>query len=329
LVQDSQDSVPVTYTGTVIPAQRASISSKVMAQVDEVNFQAGSRVHQGELLIGLKANDLQAQAAQAEAQVSSARAGLNQARVAYQEARTDFDRYRSLYLSGAISQYDYQHARDKTAEEKAAVSQAEADLATDRADYAYADAMVGYTGIYAPFSGIIVKKEVNVGDMAVQGEELCVEESGPYRLEVPVPESYESRITAGSSVLVDIPAGDAQFSGVVTRVVPAVSPGSMTYQVKILLPDSLPVKSGMYGSATFTAGTARDIFIPDTAVIKWGDFDGVFVDDHGVATLNYVTMGQTVGDRVQVLSGLSANQKVVTDPYNLEDGEKIVGGIDQ
>jgi len=327
LVKENPYSLPVTYTGSVSPSQLAHLSAKVTAQVTEVNFQEGGMVQKGDLLIRLDASDLEAQASEADAEVSSAKAVLEQDEIAYQQAETDFARDQSLYADGAITQYDYQHAKDLVAQRNLAVSQARAELSSDEANAAYAKAMVGYTSIYAPFSGVITKKEVNVGDMATPGTELCVEESGPYRLDVPIPESYQEHIGIGSTATVDIPAIGAHFEGTVGELVPAVNPNSMTYMVKILLPGNVHVTSGMYGNATFTVGEAKDIFVPQSAVIRWGDFNGVMVDNNGVATLNYVTLGKTIGDKVQILSGISANEKIVVDPVNIDDGQKIEGEL--
>lgn len=327
-VHSGSRNVNVTYTGTVQPESKALIASKILAQVQSVNFTVGQTVNSGDLLVALDGKDLAAEASQAQAQVAAAQAQVSQAQVTENEDHADYDRDKVLYASGAITEYDYQHASDKVDLDAAALAAAQSQLASAQANLAYADTEEGYTDIYAPFTGVITEKDVNVGNMATAGQQLCVEEAGPYRLEVPLPETYNNVAPIGGHVAVTIPAISANVTGVVNEVVPTVSPTSMTYLVKISLPANLPVKSGMYGNADFSTGSTNDIFIPASAVVEWGDVKGVFVDANGQAEFTYVTTGNEVNGQEQILSGLSAGEQVVvSDVGSLQNGQRVEGTL--
>ena len=116
----------------------------------------------------------------------------------------------------------------------------------------------------------------------------------------------------------------------VDEIVPAIDSNSMTYLVKILLPASLNVKSGMYGDAAFALGINKETTIPSTAVVRWGDVTGVYVIRNNVAKLSFVTLGEEKGSKVQVLSGLNTGDVIVaSDTAHVQDGDRVKGGVKQ
>lgn len=355
-VQNQTGALHISATGTVRPLVSALIASKIMARVTAVNFHEGSQVAAGADLCLLDDRDLSAQTAQAAAGVQSAladeqaraqgikqaEAGLEKAQADFQLAETNFNRYKFLYAQGAASQADYDQAQNQYQQAKSALDDARATLDSavaqvkvagaqvvqSQANLQYAQAVNSYSRISAPFSGVIVKKMVDVGNMVTPGQPIAEEEQGPYRLEVPVPESYYHRIRKGDRVTVDIPALNRKVEATVDEIVPAVDAGSMTYLVKILLPADLNVKSGMYGNADFTLGSKQEVTIPSSAVVKWGDFTGVYVIRDGRARLTFVTLGEEHDNQVQVISGLNPGDVIVADGTDrVHDGDRVKGGL--
>ncbi|OAT79809.1 efflux RND transporter periplasmic adaptor subunit [Desulfotomaculum copahuensis] len=355
-VQNGSGTLHISATGTVRPMVRALIASKIMARVTSVNFHEGSQVTAGADLCLLDDRDLSAQTAQAAAGVQSAlageqaqaqgikqaEAGLEKARADYQLSETNFNRYKFLQSQGAVSQADFDRVQNQYQQAKSALDNARATLDSavaqvkvagaqvtqSQANLQYAQAVNSYSRISAPLNGIIVKKMVDVGSMVTPGQPVAEEEQGPYRLEVPVPESYYHQIRVGDQVTVDIPALNRQFVAKVDEIVPAVESSSMTYLVKILLPQDLNVKSGMYGDADFALGSKREMTIPAAAVVKWGDFTGVYILRNDVARLSFVTLGEEQGDKVQVLSGLNPGDVIVAGgTARVHDGDRVKGGL--
>ena len=110
-------------------------------------------------------------------------------------------------------------------------------------------------------------------------------------------------------------ASSAEISGVVAQIVPAADPASHSFMVKIDLPSSARFHAGMYGVAEFANGMRQAIVVPHSAVILRGSLACAYVlDGHGIAQLRYLTLGATQDDLVEVLSGLSAGEKLVDTP---------------
>jgi multidrug efflux pump subunit AcrA (membrane-fusion protein) len=103
--------------------------------------------------------------------------------------------------------------------------------------------------------------------------------------------------------------------GTVSEIVPTADPTSHSFLVKVDLPSSSQLRSGMYGTAEFANGVRQAIVIPRSAVVSRGSLACVYVlDAQGVAQLRYLTLGATQGNLVEVLSVLSAREKLVNTP---------------
>jgi len=117
---------------------------------------------------------------------------------------------------------------------------------------------------------------------------------------------------------VQVGVGDgapSKLAGTVAEIVPATDPSSHSFLVKIDLPASGQVRAGMYGTAEFANGTKQAILIPRSAVVARGSLNCVYVlDGQGIAQLRYITLGAAHDNLVEVLSGVSANEKLVDAP---------------
>jgi multidrug efflux pump subunit AcrA (membrane-fusion protein) len=121
-------------------------------------------------------------------------------------------------------------------------------------------------------------------------------------------------------VQVSISGGSsANLAGTVADILPAADPSSHSFLVKIDLPSSTQTRAGMYGTAMFANGTKQAILIPRSAVVARGSLSCVYVlDSQGIAQLRYLTLGAPQGDLVEVLSGVSAGEKLVDAPSDRE-----------
>ena len=326
-------------TGTVRAQTAAVISSKVMAYVRQVGVQVGDRVKEGQELVTLDAQDLDANVRRAEAAEAEVRNAIPEAdnamagaKASLDLAQSTFTRMQELASKKSISnqEFDEASARLKGAQAgfdmaRAKRSQLDSKLAQVEQEIRAAKIMHDYTRITAPFSGIVTAKSVEPGNLAAPGAPLLtIERDGAYRLEASVDESKLPFVKAGQPVEVVLEALDRRLPARVSEIVPAVDAASRAYTVKIDLPAMPNVRSGMFGRAWFPMGARKAVTIPSAAVVERGQLQSVYVIDNGIARNRLITTGKRRPGAVEVLSGLSEGEKVVSPvPPDLADGARV------
>jgi membrane fusion protein, multidrug efflux system len=332
---------PATYeaTGTVRARTTTTISSKVMGYVREVHAQVGDHVQQGQTLIVLDARDLDANLRRAEAgraEVESAVPELDNATAAAKAnldlARTTYKRMQELAGKKSISsqEMDEATARLKAAESnyemiRSRRGQIDSKRASVEEEIRAARITRDYATIAAPFSGRVIARTVEPGALASPGVPLLtIEQDGVYRFEASVDESKLASIRAGQAVDVAIDAAGGKRSARVSEIVPEVNAASRSYTVKIDLPASPELRSGMFGRALFAIGAQKVLAVPAVALFERGQLQSVFVVEDGTAHTRLVTTGRRDPLGVEVLSGLSAGDRIVSPiPAALLDGSKV------
>ena len=184
-----------------------------------------------------------------------------------------------------------------------------------KADVASAQVYAGYARITSPLNGIVVARHAEVGSLTAPGQPLLTIEDNNYRLEAAVEESQLRNIRLGATAMVTIDAlGQEELSGRVVEIVPTADPASRSYTVKLDLPGKQSLRSGLFGKARFLAGDSQVVTIPTKAVLQRGQLSSVYVvDGSGIARMRLITLGKALGDRVAVLSGLSAGERILVD----------------
>ncbi|WP_017756562.1 efflux RND transporter periplasmic adaptor subunit [Calidifontibacillus oryziterrae] len=341
--------------GTTVSDESAKISSEIMADVSDVLVKSGDYVKQGQTLVQLNKEKVDAALSQASASVDTVKAKvtsieetIKQVEAVVQKALADFTmkeksykRVNSLYEAGAASLQEKEEAETAYLAAKAQLAQAEAQLEMTKANRAEVIANLGvveaaYSSasitaadatIIAPFDGVVVETLVDIGDMVNPGMQLITVEKSPYFLEVFVDERKQNQIELGEEIPVTIDALNKTLQGKVAEVTPKIDPASRTFKVKIEIDDNQEsLKSGMFGYAVFPETDEKGIFIPTTAIYYWSQLTAVFVvDEEGIARLRYVQLGEENDGRVEVLSGLDIGELiVVTDVEKVKDGFKVV-----
>lgn len=331
---------PSTYeaTGTVRARSSTIVSSKWMGYVREVNVQPGDRVKAGQLLAKLDARDLDAasnRAAAARAEVNSSIPEADGA-VAAAKAHLDlveatFRRMHELYEKKSISdqEFDESTAKLKAAQADVAMARAKRARLNDQAAQAEQDVRAAqisrsYAEIQSPVAGIVTAKSVEPGNLAVPGAPLLTIEGGGYRLEASIEESKLSSLHLGSRTMVKFDGIDRDIDARVSEIVPAIDAASRSYIVKIDLPGMPTLRSGLFGRATFQLGSRPVLTIPPAAVLEHGQLQSVFVADGGIARTRLITIGNRDKSSVEILSGLSAGEKVIVPvPQQLVDGARV------
>ena len=337
---DTQD-WPTSYqaTGTVRARTTATISSKVMGYVQRVSAQVGDHVREGQGLITLDARDLDVSLRRAEAgraEVESAIPELENATAAAKAnldlAQTTFKRMEELAAKKSISnqELDEASARLKAAQAnydmiRSRRAQINSKMASAEQEIRAAQIMRDYARLTAPFSGVVMTRTVEPGNLASPGSPLLtLEQDGLYRLEASVDESRLASVRVGQAVEAVIEATDRRMNARVSEIVPSVDSASRTYTVKLDLPAMPNLRTGMFGRAIFPLGVQKVVAVPLAALMERGQLQSVYVVEDGVAHTRLITTGRRNSDAVEVLSGLNAGEKVVLPvPVGLQDGARV------
>lgn len=315
----------IEAAGTVRAGNSAAIAARIAGTVSSVRVKEGDRVGRGRLLLTLDAAESVAGAAGAQAGVEEARRGLEEAMARKRLADATFDRYHRLFQEQAVTrqEFDTRLAEREVADQ--GVARAEARLAQAREGAKAAGTVAGYTRVTAPIAGVVTAKSVDAGMTVFPGTPLLtVEEEGRYRLEAAAPESLLGKVKAGESVRVAIDNLPAVTAGRVAEVAPAADPSSRTFTVKVDLA-ARGLRSGMFGRLFLPVGERMGIFVPKGAVAERGTLTQLFVvDGEKRVRMRLVKAGKAVGDRVEVISGLSAGERIIVGGMEKAvDGAKV------
>jgi len=298
LVVASDSPVLIPVVGTVRPVRRAILAAKVTGVIEQLPITLGQRLATGDLVARLAANDLSARVAQANTQLA--------------QARRDFERDTRLAASGAATEDAVKIATDRVALAEAALREAETTL--------------GFATLRAPFDGVVSQRFVYAGDLATPGLPIIeLEGSEAFEIEVPVPDSLSHHLQPGASLSVSLPLTNEEFAGSITELSSASDSAARSVLAKISVPASKPVRSGQVARVLLPGTAMRTILVPTQSVSTYGQMERVFVvSTDKRASLRIVKTGATRDDRVEVVSGLEANERVVVDPpAGLHDGQPV------
>jgi RND family efflux transporter MFP subunit len=269
------------------------------------------------LLVVLDDAALRASADQSQAAVRAAQGQQVVAQTDANLAASTLERYRQLQAEKSVSpqEMDEVARRAEAAAARLDAAHAQTEAARDQANGAAA--MLSYTRLRAPFPGVVTARMADPGTMAAPGMPLLqVDQAGTLQLQTIVDESAISAIHKGMKVQVAIDgAGAATFASTIAEINAAADPASHSFLVKIDLPSSSQLRAGMYGTAEFPNGLRQAILIPRSSVVSRGSLVCVYVlDSRGIAQLRSVTLGAAHGNLIEVLSGISAGEKLVDAP---------------
>jgi membrane fusion protein (multidrug efflux system) len=306
------------FTGTVRSANVSPLAAKVMGNVLRVHVREGDRVRAGQLLV-----EIDAQSAVAQANAATSALTAAEAHAALAEAT--FRRFDALRARGSASAQEFD---DAAARRDAAV----AEVQRARAMSAQAKTFLDDASVRAPIDGIVTARFIDPGAQAAPGMPLLtIENAGAFRVETFVPEEMNVRV--GDRVRLD----DA-IEARVARVQPAIDAVTRTSLVQIELASSpgeriagsqtpqrdtnaaIPFRSGQYVRVTIPTGRRDAIRVPQTAIVRRGTLTNVFVVGAAdVARMRLITLGEDN----EVLSGLSAGERIVADAANVRDGVRV------
>lgn len=333
----SQQYAQLTASGYVVAQRRAAVASKATGRLVWLNVREGSQVKEGEVMARLDASDVRASILQAQAGIRQAEAGVAQANVERINAEAELKRAQGLAAQGFVSPQSVDTATTRLNAAKAAIVSAESAVAVSRAQLKVQQVNQDFTEIRAPFDGVVLVKNANVGDIitpfssaaGTQGAVVTMADMSTLEVEADVSESNVSKAQTAQPVEITLDAlPNVRFKGSVVGIVPTVDRAKATVMTKIrfakLDPRILPEMSA---KVTFLSQAITDadqqplLAVSPKAVVERGGKKQVLrVKDDAVEAVD-VTTGRKIGDNLEVTGALKSGDKLVLEP-----GEKLVGG---
>lgn len=330
-------------TGYVTPRQRATIAAKITGRVTGVFFDEGTHVRQGQLLATLDDADAQRALGSAKADRDSAKAAIADYEVQQKNARILLYRTEELQKAGVEPQEQLDNARTSVESLQAKIDLAKAQAAASEARIQEAQQAVNNCTIRAPFDGIVVSKDAQVGEMVspisagggfTRTGIATIVDMNSNEIEVDVNEAYITRVKPDQPVTAILDAyPDWEIPSRVRTIIPSADRQKATVKVRVsfvkldprILPD-MGIKVTFLGDAPPSKDVADKpaILIPQSAV---RDEDGkkvVFLLKGDKAERRAVTLGGNRGTEIEVMAGLGLGDSVIVNgPTNLHDGVSV------
>jgi RND family efflux transporter MFP subunit len=280
----------------------------------------GSKVKKGELLAAIDTPEV-------DQELSQARAAREQVKSALDLAKISADRWANLRKSDSVSQQEAD-------QQASGYQQAQANLAAADANVRRLEQLESFKNVYAPFSGVLTRRNVDPGALinsgsGATGKELFdISRVDPLRVYVSVPQAYAPLMKAGAKAVVTLQEFPGQkFLGTIARTADAIDPATRTLNTEVDVPNNdgklLP---GSFGQVHFATGTSVPrITIPVNAMLfRAAGPQVAVVDKDGKVHLRTINIGRDFGATLEVLGGLDGTDQIVINPSDsLEEGQPV------
>ncbi len=342
----------VIVTGTLAADEEVTAAFKIAGRVSEITVDLGSPVRKGQLLARLDPTDFRHRAEQAEAALRQVRAGLGirpesadervdpektaqvrEARAVLDEALASRNRMVELLDKGFISKADYDSSLSRLyvaeGRHQAAVEEIRNRLellAERRSSLALAKQQLADSELRSPIDGAVRARMASVGVYLSEGTPVVgLVRVHPLRLRVAVPERDASSIRTGQPVRVR-PEGDpSEHFGRVTRISPSIQEQNRTLPIEVELPNREGrLRPGTFARAEIEVAAARPtVLVPVSAIVTFAGIEKVMGVKGGKVVEVRIRSGRRAGDRIEVLEGLAAGERIVADPGTLAGGQPV------
>ncbi len=332
----SQAITALNATGRVSAQRKAAVSTKATGRLEFLGVQEGSVVKAGEILARIENRDVTATLDQAQAALRAARANTEQGMAELRDAESNLKRSEDLANKNFISSASLDTAKARFDKARAAVASLNGAIGVAEANVRATSVAVEQTLIRAPFDGVVLTKNANVGDIITpfssaadsKGAVVNMADMSTLEVEADVSETSLSKITVAQPVEIQLDAfPDLRLLGKVSRIVPTVDRSKATVLVKVeFIEKDKRVLPDMSAKVSFLSRELKPeerkpvIAVQPVAVVKRDGKDVLFVIDNNAVKLVAVAVGSKIGDLVQV-SGVKPGDKVVLTP-----SEKMVDG---
>ncbi len=346
----SQAITVLNATGRVSAARRASVSSKATGRLEWLGVQEGQRVTEGEVIARLESRDVAASREQAAAGVKVAEANLVQGQAELADAEAALKRARELASKDFVSEASVDTAVARFNKARATIETLRAQIAVAQANLRVATVSVEQTLVRAPFTGMVLTKNANVGDIltpfsnasGTTGAVVTMADMATLEVEADVSESSIAKIKAGQPAEIQLDAfPDLRLAGSVSRIVPTVDRSKATLLVKVkfdetdarVLPD-MSAKIAFLSRALEASERQPVPAVRPEAIVTHDGKEVVYVvaaagsaaqetTASGKVVRTAVKAGAVLGDLKRVEGLAPGTRVVISPPDDLADGASV------
>ena len=348
----SGGSVAVVANGYVVARTKAAVAAKIPGRLATLNVSEGSRVEKGDVIARLENADYAAAVAQAKADLASAMATLIELTADNDQTRREFERVRDIHAQNPnlVSSQEVENAQSRSKQAEARVKAQEARANSAEAGVQMAQANLENTYIRAPFTGTVLRKEAEVGEVVApsvgggltRGAVVTMADLATLEVEVDVNEAYIARISNGQQARITLDAyPDTAFRGAVRQVVPTADRQRATVQVKVSIVDRDPrILTEMGAKVEFlqaprpepAAGAPQAaerprIIVPAEAVRSENGRNVVWMVRDGRLQSRDVDAGPVSGNFREIRSGLSGGEQLLVGGVETpKEGQRVKVG---
>ncbi|MCY4095182.1 MAG: efflux RND transporter periplasmic adaptor subunit [Gammaproteobacteria bacterium] len=330
--RDSQTESVLDATGFVVARRQASVSSKVPGKVTSVLIEEGMEVEEGQLLATLDDSITRAQLELARSQLEATRSQLSELKLRYEQATLDNERNERLAAEGLISANELEQSQLSRETLQSAINVSAENVAVSERTVELQKKYVADMEIRAPFSGIVISKTAQPGEMIapVAGgggftrTGICtIVDMDSLEVQIDVNESYINRVQSGQQVTVQLTAyPDVRMPAEVIATIPTADRARSTVKVRVgfrqrddrVLPDmAVKVSFLEEGEIAELQEVPTGVVVPVSAIDTEGGINRVWVIRENVVGSRRIRLGDAVdNDSVQIIDGLRSGERVVT-----------------
>lgn len=314
--------------GYTTAKETAKVATKIMGKVLDIKVKEGDYVKKGQLLAVIDISDIKAKEKEALAgleELSKAReealAGKEAVLAQIEFLEKTYNRMKALYEENALPRQKLDEIEMKLKGAKAQLKQIEAKLKQldakekqVKAKLKQVKIMESYGYIKAPFNGYVIKKMANIGDMANPGMPLFVIGNNKLQFMANVDVKYIDRVNIGDVLTIEIDATGKTYKAKVVEKNTNADPSNNSFTIKANIENPKGLGAGFYGKTYITVADEEKLLIPESAIKRWNQVEGVFVvSPDGILRFKPVKLGEKYKDKYEVKAGLVAGQKIVVE----------------
>ncbi|MBK9317238.1 MAG: efflux RND transporter periplasmic adaptor subunit [Acidobacteria bacterium] len=322
----------ISLTGNLKAKQMVDVTSRISGRITQVLVDTGLPVARGALIAVVEDDEIKQQIERSKASISVADASIGQREAELVNAKMELNRKKQLVEQGILSKQELDALDMRLGVSQSQLELAKAQKRQSEAELRELNIRQGQTRIYAPISGIVARRLVDIGAMVgATNPIVTIVSVSPMVIETQVAERDITRIRRGATVSVTVDSlANQTFTGKVMRIAPMLDPQTRNGMVEIEIPNrESMLKAEMFARIELDLGSSREtLLLPRDALVYRGNQPGVYTIDNNVARFKPVDTGLMQEQNVELLSGLKEGDKVVTLGANLiKDGDQVrVGG---
>ena len=340
----------VSASGKIQPEVEVKISPDVSGEIVQLYIMEGDKVEKGDLLMKIKPDTYQSMLERSNAALNTSRSALAKAKAQLIESEANFNRNKTLYTNGTISQSEFEKIQASYTVAQLNVEDGQYSVSSAKASLREAQENLNRTNIYAPISGTISRLNVELGERVVgtaqmAGTELLrLANLSLMEVAVEVNENDINSVSLGDTTLIEVDAYLGQkYKGLVSEIansanVTGASADQVTnFEVKVRIIDTVNFRPGMTATVDIQSQRAKGVFaLPIQAVTTRKDTAGgdeklecVFEYKDGEAHMIIVKTGIQDDEFIQILSGVTDSLEIIKGPYSavsrlIEDGSLVL-----